>query len=273
MKSLDLCQISSLLRGITDQLQSEMPTPAGKSAVELIGLVRSLSASADETLRRSLKAFYPDIGWMNAEVDHEDPQQARRQSTYWIYDPIDGAYHFVQGLPMWSSSLALVQNGETIRSFVYDPTLGEMFSAGLGEGAFLNGKALRLVSKSMLSDAVVATALPPFQNQAAHEYAQTLASLERIGPKVFIVRMMAAASLQLAYVAAGRLDAYWEYGSDVNDWLAGALLITEAGAKVTDGRGEAFSPDAEGILAAHSQLYDAFAHAVGSSCEGKFECS
>jgi len=272
MKSLDLSQIASLLKGITDQLRAKMPNPAGKSAAELISLVRGVSALADETLRRSLQALYPDIGWLNAEVDPQE-QQAKRQNRYWIYDPIDGAYHFVQGLPMWSSSLALVHNGETIRSFVYDPTVGEMFSAGLGEGAFLNGKVLSPVSKSVLSDAVVATALPPFQNRAAHQHAHTLASLGRIGPKVFVVRMMAAASLQLAYVAAGRLDAFWEYGSDVDDWLAGALLVKEAGAKVTNGRGEAFSLEAQGIVAAHSQLYGAFAHALGSLGEEQYSPS
>ncbi|MFZ6693229.1 inositol monophosphatase family protein [Undibacterium sp. SXout20W] len=264
MKSLDLSQIESLLKNITDRLHTKMPKPAGKRASELIDLVRLLSTSADEELRIYLKTLYPDFGWRNTELGNAALKQTSHESTYWIYDPIDGAYHFVQGMPMWSSSLALIHNGETIRSFVYDPATKEMFSAGLGDGAYLNGIALHPISKAMLSDAVVATALPPYQNQAAHEYRKTLASLQSIGPEVFIVRMMAAASLQLAYVAAGRLDAFWEYGSDVDDWLAGALLVNESGVKVTDSHGEVFCLTSGGIIATHPNLYDAFSKAIAS---------
>ncbi|HTJ25562.1 MAG TPA: inositol monophosphatase family protein [Candidatus Limnocylindria bacterium] len=137
------------------------------------------------------------IGWSDAEAQPDLQRRPADDETFWIFDPIDGAYHYLQGLPLWSSSLALISGGRAVF-------------------------------------AVVATALPPFGYGDFAEHEQARALLGAVAERVFVVRQMASASLHLAYVAAGRLDAYWEVGRDVHDWAAGALLVRESGAQITD---------------------------------------
>jgi myo-inositol-1(or 4)-monophosphatase len=193
-------------------------------------------------MRAALAGLYPNIGWTPEEAlpDADD---------YWLYDPIDGAYHYLQGLPLWSASLVLVRGDQAAMAIVYDPALDEMFIASQGDGATCNGQPIHVSAKSELHAAVVGSAVPPLAQVGETQQAEALALLGRVARSVFVVRPMAAASLQLAYVAAGRLDAYAETGQDAADWLAGALLIREAGGMVSDLRGAAFGWRGDGILA------------------------
>jgi len=140
-------------------------------------------------------------------------------------------------------------------SIVYDPALGEAFMAVAGQGATLNGERLRVSPKTDLAAAVLGTTVPPLAQVGASEHGRALAQLGAMSGEVFVIRMMAAASLQLAYVAAGRLDGYWETGRDAADWLAGSLLISEAGGRVTDLRGGAFSWTGAGVVAASRHVH------------------
>lgn len=161
---------------------------------------------------------------------------------------IDGAYHYIQGLPLWSASLALVENGEVVLALVYDPTTNEMFTARRGAGTTLNGETIAISDKRVLGSAVVGMGVPIYGHGDPSVHATALAQLAAVSGKVFVVRQMASASLQLAYVAAGRLDAYWETGYDLHDWAASALLIREAGGCVTDFDGQPFEQGGNGIL-------------------------
>jgi myo-inositol-1(or 4)-monophosphatase len=165
-------------------------------------------------------------------------------------------FHFVQGLPLWSSSLALVNYGRAIFGLIYDPFSHELFAAQEGLGATLNGKAISVSHKPGLKTAVLGTAVPPIVQAGDHEHARSLSLLGSVAPEVFVLRQMASASLQPAYVAAGRLDGYREVGEDTPDWLAGSLLLREAGATVTDLAGGSFGWDCDGILAAPQPVYD-----------------
>lgn len=178
----------------------------------------------------------------------------------WIYDPIDGAYHYLMGLPLWSSSLALVVNGETRAAFVYDPVLDEMFTAVKGEQASLNGREIRSSDRKLLEAAVVATTMPSFKFDGRDATDATIASIQKVVPAVFSLRIMASSSLQLAYVAAGRLDAYWSMDGDVEDWLAGALLAEEAGALVTNAESGNFTIGDKSIVASGQNLSTQIAH-------------
>ncbi len=113
-------------------------------------------------MRKALSEHYPDVGWSRSEAQPDNRDESADASPYWVYDPIDGAYHYIQGMPLWSSSLALISEGRTVFSIVYEPSLHELFVATESGGATLNGVSLRVSGKSALRSAVVATALPPF---------------------------------------------------------------------------------------------------------------
>jgi len=245
---------SALIRGITDQLAaSAAPSKPDETVNRLIHRVNQASTWAKTMMRSALSQHYPGIGWSGSEAQPDKPDEAGA-SPYWVYDPIDGAYHYVQGLPLWSGSLALISEGRPVFSIVYEPLLHELFVATQSGGATLNGVSLRVSEKSDLRASVVATALPPFGYGDEGEHRRSVALLGAMSRRVFVVRQMASASLQLAYVAAGRLDAYWETGNDLYDWIAGALLVREAGGQVTDLAGAPLGSNGNGIAAAPTGL-------------------
>jgi len=253
MMDIDPNTCATLVVAMADRLAAEAPRAAQDAPVTaLVAQVRQVSGAAQKSLRHALADLYPTIGW-NAE----EAQPSATDNPFWQFDPIDGAYHYLQGLPLWSSSLALVQGGRVLFSVVYDPGGHETYLAIAGGGATLNGERLRVSAKTELTAAVLGSALPPLAQVGPVEHGQALTLLGAVSREVFVVRPMAAASLQLAYVAAGRLDGYWETGRDWADWLAGLLLVQEAGGVVTDLRGAAFGGTGDGVLAANSQLHAA----------------
>lgn len=260
MYGIDPALCASLLRGFTDQLLAERkPFPETLTLEETIHTMRAVSRKASSAMQSTLFAFYPEIAWEKEEIEEQEEPSSE---SHWIYDPVDGAYHYLQQLPLWSASLALVRNGETVFAMVYDPVTHELFSAFRDGGATCNGQPLQVSSKPSLETAVLGTAIPPQRAATATEHAQSLTQLGAITNQVFVVRPMASASLQLAYVAAGRLDGYWEVGHDVNDWLAGTLLVQESGGIVTSFNTSKIGLDVEGIIAAPSSLHGAIRKAV-----------
>lgn len=223
----------------------------------LDGLFRHFHSANDRVaarIRKELSARYPHIPWADSE-DEPDRQIRPEFDTYWICDPIDGAYHFLKGLHGWSSSLALVYGGRAIAAWVYDPNAEELYMARLGCGATLNGTWIRASSEAALEAAVVGTSLPSRPGQDREDMDRVLATIGAVAPAVFAVRMLASSSLQLSGVAAGRLGAHWEFGHDMYDWLAGALIAQEAGAVVTAIDGNTFTWGARGIMAAAPALH------------------
>jgi len=260
MKSRYASVAAALLRGITDEIASGAQASSGSESIpELIDRVREVSEQSQAQMRSALEAAFPEIGWNDSE-DKQDPQAGA--APYWVYDPIDGAYHYLQGLPLWSSSLALIKDGQAILALVYDPCKRELFAAEAGKGTTLNGRPVKASAKADLHTAVVGTALPPFDSGGAGEHALAAKLLVETSKHVFVIRQMAAASLQLAYVAAGRLDAYVETGKDVYDWIAGCLLVQEAGGIATSLDGTPFDVNADGILVAAAGLHNSLHESV-----------
>jgi len=234
---------------------AQVPSVRAGSKEKLILQFRAINAFSTQLIRQGLLTIAPDIPWADAEFDTARQKDPVPGCIYWVCDPIDGAIHFLQGFSPWCMTLALVENGTAVFSIVYDPVRDEMFTALRGQGAWLNGEKLRVNASRSIQDAILATAHP---NQPLKEKKETtllLTSLEKLLPKAGAVRMLGSSSLQLAYVAAGRLDAFWEYGADVYDWLAGALMVEEAGGKVQTIVGDAFCIETNtGILAGNEQL-------------------
>jgi myo-inositol-1(or 4)-monophosphatase len=210
---------------------------------------------AVDQIKSALAQKYPDIPWSNAEFECDEQRADAFVGDYWLCDPIDGAINFLQGLPCWSTSLCLIHNGQLQYSFIYDPCQKELFHAVAGEGAFLNRERIHVSQKQSMEYAIVATAQPSFVMKEIENTQRTTRAISQIMPRVGALRTLGGVSLQLAYVACGRFDGYWEYGNDMTDWLAGSLIIRESGGVVTDIQGRDFNWGAPGIIAANPVMH------------------
>jgi myo-inositol-1(or 4)-monophosphatase len=209
----------------------------------------AVNALTVEALRPALAARWADVAWSSDDELDPAAQRARR-GLYWVCDPVDGAVQAFAGLTPYTISLVLMDGDAPQLAVIHAPALGETFHAVAGAGAFRDGQRIRPSEKTDLSVALVTTSQPPFVGREPGAVARAAASLAAVLPEVIAVRNLGATSLQLCWVAEGRLDAYFEHGSDLDNWLAGALVAREAGASVTSARGDAFTPDARSILVA-----------------------
>ncbi|MBM4219250.1 MAG: inositol monophosphatase [Gammaproteobacteria bacterium] len=189
--------------------------------------VSEVDRAAEQVLIAAIRKAYPAHGFL-AE---ESGAQAGDDYT-WVIDPLDGTTNFLHGFPQFAVSIACRHRGRAEVAVVFDPTRGELFTAERGAGTQLDGRRLRVSQRAGLEGALVGTGFPYRENrQWLKSY---LEMLERVMNATAGVRRPGAASLDLAYVAAGRLDAFWEVGLSPWDTAAGNLLVTEAGGRVGD---------------------------------------
>jgi myo-inositol-1(or 4)-monophosphatase len=174
-----------------------------------------------ETIRRT----HPDHGFLG-----EESGRSGGDEFVWIIDPLDGTTNFLHGFPVFAVSVAVEYRGRLEHGVIYDPLRQELFTASRGDGAQLDGRRIRVSKQTALEGALVGTGFP-FRENIAHVDAY-LAMLKTVMLQTAGIRRPGAAALDLAYVAAGRLDAFWEIGLKVWDTAAGILLITEAGGRV-----------------------------------------
>lgn len=170
----------------------------------------------------------------------------------WIVDPLDGTTNFLHGFPLFSISVALEREGQLVAGLIYNPVLDELYTAERGKGAFLNDRRIRVAARTSLSQALVTMGLPHF-GRGAH--ATTLRELEAVMGKVAGLRRTGSAALDLAFVAAGRCDAFWERGLSPWDLAAGILMVREAGGFVTDIAGGDAMLKTGDILAANEIIH------------------
>jgi myo-inositol-1(or 4)-monophosphatase len=184
----------------------------------------------------------------------------------WYVDPLDGTTNFAHGFPVYNVTLALEKDEEIIAGVVYDPTRDEMFAAERGGGAFLNNRKIRVSQCASLNEVLVATGFPSRRrhlNVNIHFYYQL--AMETHG-----VRRAGAAANDLAYVACGRLDAFWEFGLNPWDMAAGMLLVEEAGGRVSDMRGGALSIHSPHLLADNGAVHEQLLEVFGQVFRGEF---
>jgi myo-inositol-1(or 4)-monophosphatase len=189
--------------------------------------VSAADRRAEQTLRRELARARPAFGFLLEEsgVIEGDDRDHR-----WIVDPLDGTTNFLHGVPHFAISVALERRGELIAGVVYDPIKDEMFCAEKGAGAYLNDRRLRVSGRSDLTNCLIGTGIPVLDWPGREQ--GFLEQLERLSGEVAGIRRLGTASLDLAYVAAGRLDGFWEFGLKPWDVAAGIVLIREAGGLV-----------------------------------------
>ena len=189
--------------------------------------VSDADRAAEALIAERLERACPGHGWLAEESGRSDTPAGR---TTWIVDPLDGTTNYLRGLPHWAVSIALCQGDAALCAVVHDPAKGETFTAERGRGAWLNGAPIRVSQGVALHSALFATGVPA--GGRVTYLPDCLDDLERLMPASAGIRRWGAAALDLAYVAAGRLDGYWERNLGPWDVAAGMLLVTEAGGEV-----------------------------------------
>ena len=212
--------------------------------------------AAEQIVRDTLMEARPNYGWVGEE---SEPVEGKDPTRRWIVDPLDGTTNFLHGMPHWCVSIALEHKGEIVSAVIYDPAKDEMFVAEKGQGAWLNDTRMRVSDRSRMIESVFATGLP---NGGRGELPATLKELARLLPATAGVRRWGAAALDLAYVAAGRFDGFWERGLNIWDVAAGVLIVREAGGFV-----EALEPDqspleSRNLIAGNANIFETFAKTV-----------
>jgi len=189
-------------------------------------LVSEVDRAAEEAIIDTLKSSYPDHAILAEESG------ATGDSEYvWIIDPLDGTTNFLHGLPIFAVSIALMHKGQLQHGVIYDPTRNDLYTASRGDGAFLNDRRLRVSKRDKLIDGLIGTGFPFRMFDYIDPY---LGILKDLMTRTAGVRRPGSAALDLAAVAAGRLDGFWEIGLSPWDMAAGVLMITEAGGMVGD---------------------------------------
>jgi myo-inositol-1(or 4)-monophosphatase len=211
---------------------------------------------AERLIKEELLGGRPTYGWIGEETGTQAGADPTRR---WIVDPLDGTTNFLHGMPHWAVSIALEHKGEIVSAVVYDPAKDEMFWAEKGAGCWLNdNRRLRVSGRRVMSEAVFATGVP---FGAKSTLPAMLKDLGRLMPACAGMRRWGVASLDLAYVAAGRFDGFWERELNVWDIAAGVLLVKEAGGLV-EGLREGTDPLDGALIAANDGLFKAMADTI-----------
>ncbi|TIS70608.1 MAG: inositol monophosphatase, partial [Mesorhizobium sp.] len=235
---------------------------AGRSLSRDFGEVQNLQVSmkgpgdyvsqadrkAEEIVFAELSKARPGYAFLMEErgaVDGEDGQHR------WIVDPLDGTTNFLHGIPLFAVSIALERQGQIVAGVVYNPAMDELYTTERGGGAFMNDRRLRVAGRAKLTDAVIGCGVP---HLGRGQHGNFLIELRNVMAEVSGVRRLGSASLDLAYVAAGRMDGFWEANLSAWDIAAGALLIREAGGFVSDMDGGQDMLEAGSIVAGNELI-------------------
>ena len=213
--------------------------------------VTEVDHASEKAVIETLLGAYPDHGiW--AEESGQQPGKGRDKNHVWIIDPLDGTTNFIHGFPVYCVSIALMVDGRIEQAVIYDPTRNDLFSATRGRGAYLNDRRIRVAKRTTLRDCLISTGFPFRPGDAFQTYMQMLGE---VMPKVAGVRRPGSAALDLAYLAAGFTDGFFEMGLSPWDVAAGSLLVTEAGGLIGNFTGEPDFLEQKECLAANPKIY------------------
>jgi myo-inositol-1(or 4)-monophosphatase len=195
--------------------------------------VTEVDRAAEAAIIETIREAYPKHAILAEETGSSGEENGSEYQ--WIIDPLDGTTNFIHGFPQYAVSIGLAHKGVMNQAVVYDPTRNELFTAGKGAGAYLNDKRIRVSKRAKLAEALIGTGFPYRMFDHADAYTAIFRELTQ---KTAGLRRPGSAALDLAYVACGRTDGFWEFGLSPWDMAAGTLLVTEAGGLVSDLAGE-----------------------------------
>jgi myo-inositol-1(or 4)-monophosphatase len=214
---------------------------------------------AEQTIREELSKARPQWSFLMEESGRTEGVD---NSHCWIVDPIDGTTNFIHGIPHFAISIALLKANELVAGMIYNPITDELFAAERGRGAYLNDRRMRVAARRDLHDAVIACGIP---HLGRGDHAQFRRELAQVQAKAAGIRRFGAAALDLAFVAAGRFDGYWERGLKAWDIAAGIVIVREAGGMAGDIDGAADVLATGDIMAANSELYPQIAQELAGA--------
>ena len=213
--------------------------------------VSNADHKAEKILQESLAKARPDYGFV---MEEGGLVEGKDKAHRWHIDPLDGTINFLHGLPHFCVSLALEREGVMVAGVIYDPIKDELFVAEKGKGAFLNNRRLRVAGRDQVADAVFATGIPTLGRGHHQEYQ---AMMTKVMAQCSGIRRFGSAALDLAYVAAGRFDGYWEKGLNSWDVAAGIVLVKEAGGFISDLAGRDYTPDTRDLVCGNEAMHKA----------------
>ncbi|NBM15766.1 inositol monophosphatase [Streptomyces sp. GC420] len=228
----------------------DLPSGPARDRDELLHRFAAVDEPALALLRERLGPLLPGAVWAD-ELDVRLPEHGEM----WVADAVDGAVQLLQGLPQWCVSLTLVRERRAVATVLHNPLLGETCTAAFGGGARRDGRLMRPSVKRSLDAALLGTSQPPGVAREPEAVRGAGRSLSALLPKVGAVRNLGATSWQIADTAAGRLDGFWQYGTDDANLMGPALIAAEAGLAVTDLAGRPWRAGADGFLAAPRPLH------------------
>jgi myo-inositol-1(or 4)-monophosphatase len=230
-----------------------------------IDLVTEIDLQIEREFRGMIAGRFPDHVVLGEELGSSGDRDAAPPFC-WVFDPIDGTTNYAHGLPIFCSSLALEIDGEIVVGAVYDPTRRELFTAERGQGAWLNGSPLRVSSADELIDSLLVTGF----HYGIQRDAEELVSLFReFITRSRAVRRLGSAALDMCYVAAGRFDGYWESKIQPWDVAAGALIVAEAGGRVSTIGGDLFRSRAGSVIATNGRIHDLMLEVITGFNDGR----
>lgn len=220
--------------------------------------VSQVDREAELKIIQTIRKYHPDHSIL-AEETGRHTTQSRFE---WIIDPLDGTTNFLHQFPQFAVSIAVTENGKLQQAVIYDPIRDEMFAASRGSGAWLNQQRIRVSQRKDLDNALLATGFPYYQFDYMEAY---LEGFKRFMGSTAGIRRAGSAALDLAYVACGRVDGYWEYNLKPWDIAAGVLIVSEAGGLATDFAGGDNYLNSGNILACNPKLYKHMAKVIGQT--------
>jgi len=209
--------------------------------------VTEIDRAAEDAIIWVLRDAFPDHA-----ILAEESGRSGESEYLWVIDPLDGTTNFIHGFPQYCISIGLAHNGVMIHGVVYDPNRNELFTASKGAGAFLNDRRIRVSKRSKIGETLIGTGFPYREFKHVDAY---MGMMRDFMQKTAGIRRPGAAALDLAYVAAGRLDGFWEIGLSPWDMAAGTLLVTEAGGLVGDLSGEADYMNTGNIVVGNPKVF------------------
>jgi myo-inositol-1(or 4)-monophosphatase len=216
-----------------------------------IDLVTEIDLQIEREFRAMIAGRFPDHVVLGEEFESTGDREAT-PAFCWVFDPVDGTTNYAHGLPIFCSSLALEIDGKLAVGAIYDPTRRELFTAERGQGAWLNGSPLRVSTADTLIDSLLVTG---FHYGIQRDPEELVSLFREFLTKSRAVRRLGSAALDLAYVAAGRFDGYWESKIQPWDVAAGALIVQEAGGQVSTITGGPFKSRAGSVIATNGQIH------------------
>ena len=218
-----------------------------KSAIDL---VTEVDLEVERMFRALVAERFPDHDVLAEEFGATGARGARHR---WVFDPLDGTTNFAHGVPIFCASLALEIDGEAAVAAVYDPNRKELFTAEAGEGSWLNGERLAVSTQAQLIESMLVTGFPYTVHQEAEKF---LAAFGKVLKHARAVRRLGSAAIDMCWVAAGRMDGFWEASLKPWDTRAAALILEEAGGTVTGMDGSKWIPDDGHIVATNGHIHD-----------------